>query len=227
MRTGFQLVIFDNDGVLVDSEPIAARVLAGLLTRHGLPTEPRDAMREFIGSPMDRVRRISEERLGHPLPEDFERDYHEPLFERFRKELEPVEGVKEALGQIDLPRCVASSGSPERIRLSLQLVGLWEQFTGRAFSTEEVERGKPAPDLFLHAAAVLGAEPGRCAVIEDSPLGIEAANAAGMISFGFAGQTPAERLADARGGVFSRMSELPDLLHRIEPGVAGGGAPDA
>ncbi len=218
MRTGYQLVIFDNDGVLVDSEPIAARVLARLLTGQGLPTQPQEAMRQFIGSPMDRVRRISEERLGHPLPEDFERRYYEALFACFRTELRPVQGVREALREIGLPRCVASSGSPKRIRLSLELVGLWEEFEGRAFSSEEVERGKPAPDLFLHAAAALDAEPSRCAVIEDSPLGIEAANAAGMVSFGFAGRTPPERLAEARGGVFTHMSQLPGLLDRIGTG---------
>ena len=208
----YDLVIFDNDGVLVDSEPIAAAVLAELLSESGLPTRPQDAMHDFIGSSMRRVRRVSEERLGRGLPDDFERRYHDELFRRFHSELRPVEGVREAVRRIETPTCVASSGSPARIRLSLTLVGLWDEFQGRAFSAEAVERGKPAPDLFLHAAAALGAAPERCAVIEDSPLGIEAANAAGMDSFGFAGRTPGKWLADASAGVFSEMRDLPSLL---------------
>jgi len=212
MTSRYDLVIFDNDGVLVDSEPIAARVLAELLSENGLSTRPGDAMRDFIGSSMQRVRRVSEERLGHPLPDDFERRYYDTLFRRFQGELGPVPGVREVVRAIATPKCVASSGSPRRIELSLRLVGLWDEFAGRAFSAEAVERGKPAPDLFLHAANTLGASPQRCAVIEDSPLGIEAANAAGMASFGYAGRTPAKRLADASAGVFTDMLELPSLL---------------
>lgn len=212
MPSSYDLVIFDNDGVLVDSEPIAADVLARLLSEHGYPTAPEEAMRDFIGASMKRVRRVSEERLGARLPDDFERRYYDSLFARYPAELRAVEGAAVAVGRIDLPKCVASSGSPERIRRSLRLVGLWGYFQDRTFSADEVERGKPAPDLFLRAAEVMGADPGRCAVIEDSPLGIEAANAAGMTSFGFARRTPAERLGEATGAVFSHMSQLPELL---------------
>lgn len=218
MPSSYDLVIFDNDGVLVDSEPIAADVLARLLSEHGLPTAPEDAMRDFIGASMRRVRRVSEERLGGRLPRDFERRYYEALFARYPDELRAVEGAAEAVERIDLPKCVASSGSQDRIRLSLRLVGLWEYFHDSAFSADEVERGKPARDLFLRAAEVMGAEPVRCAVIEDSPLGIQAANAAGMTSFGFAHRTPAERLGAATGGVFSHMSRLPQLLRRPHEG---------
>lgn len=107
---------------------------------------------------------------------------------------------------------MASSGSHERIRIALTTTGLFARFAGRIFSAQDVRRGKPAPDLFLHAAAMLGADPLRCAVIEDSAAGVEAANAANMTTFGFAGFTPADRLRHASGGVFRAMAELPDLL---------------
>jgi HAD superfamily hydrolase (TIGR01509 family) len=208
----FELVIFDNDGVLVDSEPHANRVLAALLTECGVPTTYEESLRDYVGSSIPRVRRIAEERLGRPLPDDFEHRYYESLFERLRSGLQAIRGVREAIERIPLPSCVASSGSRERIELSLRLTGLLDHFGERLFSADDVEHGKPAPDLFLHAAESLGAEPGRCVVIEDSPLGIEAANAAGMTSFGYAATTPWDRLRDASGGVFTTMEQLPTLL---------------
>lgn len=205
-------MIFDNDGVLVDSEPHANRVLAALLSECGLPTTYDESLRDYVGSSIPRVRQVAEERLGRALPEDFERRYYEALFERLRGGLDPIPGVREVIERIPLPSCVASSGSRERIELSLRLTGLIDHFDGHLFSAEEVERGKPAPDLFLFAAESFGADPSRCAVIEDSPLGIEAANAAGMTSFGFAAATPRERLREASGGVFTSMEQLPALL---------------
>jgi len=208
----FDLVIFDNDGVLVDSEPHANRVLAALLSECGLATTYEESLRDYVGSSIPRVREIAESRLGRPLPEDFERRYYESLFERFRDGLEAIPGVRDALDRVSLPSCVASSGSRERIELSLRLTGLLDHFGDRLFSADDVAHGKPAPDLFLLAADRLGADPGRCVVIEDSPLGIEAANAAGMASLGYAAATPWERLRDASGGVFTTMEQLPVLL---------------
>ena len=212
MGSRFDLVIFDNDGVLVDSEPHANRVLAALLTECGLPTTFEESLRDYVGSSIPRVRQIAEQQLGRPLPEDFEARYYDALFERFADGLELIPGVREAIERIPLPSCVASSGSRERIERSLRLTGLLDQFGGRLFSADEVEHGKPAPDLFLLAAESLGAEPGRCVVIEDSPLGIAAANAAGMTSFGFAAATPRDRLREASGGVFTTMDQLPTLI---------------
>jgi HAD superfamily hydrolase (TIGR01509 family) len=208
----FDLVIFDNDGVLVDSEWHANGILADLLTEFGLPCTREDCVREYMGSTLARVREIAEARLGRPLPAELEERYHARLFEAFRTKLTAVPGVTDALAHIDVPRCVASSGTHERIRLALGATGLLAEFEGRIFSAEDVARGKPAPDLFLHAAATLGAAPHRCAVIEDSPLGIEAANRAGMVAFGFARMTPAERLREASGGIFISMDELPAML---------------
>jgi HAD superfamily hydrolase (TIGR01509 family) len=208
----FDLVIFDNDGVLVDSEPVANAVLARLLTEYGFPCTVEQSMAEFMGRSMPQVRTLVEERLGRPLPPDLETRYMGDLYPSFRHSLEPIPGVVEALRAIDLPVCVASSGTHERIRLTLTTTGLWGRFAGRVFSAQDVQRGKPAPDLFLHAAVTLGVEPRRCAVVEDSPAGVTGANAAGMTSFAFARLVPAARLGHATGGVFSSMADLPGLL---------------
>jgi HAD superfamily hydrolase (TIGR01509 family) len=214
MAARFELVIFDNDGVLVDSEWHANGILADLLCEAGLPSTRESCIAEYMGSTMARVRQIAEGRLGRALPADLEDRYHDRLFEAFRTTLTAVPGVVDALGQIATPTCVASSGTHERIRLALTTTGLLPRFDGRIFSAQDVARGKPEPDLFLHAATTLGISPERCAVIEDSPLGVEAANRAGMTAFGFARMTPAERLGAAGGGIFTSMEELPQLLRR-------------
>lgn len=214
MAGRFDLVIFDNDGVLVDSEWHANGILADLLCVAGLPSTRESCIAEYMGSSMTRVREIAEGRLGRALPADLEDRYHERLFEAFRTKLTAVPGVVETLTRITTPTCVASSGTHERIRLALTTTGLLRHFDGRIFSAQDVARGKPAPDLFLHAATTLGIRPERCAVIEDSPLGVEASNRAGMTAFGFARMTPAERLRAATGGVFASMEELPALLRR-------------
>jgi HAD superfamily hydrolase (TIGR01509 family) len=151
--------------------------------------------------------------IGRPLGPEWEAEFR-PLYRRaMEAELEPVEGVAEALDRISAPTCVASSSTHDYLRFTLGLTGLLERFDGRIFSATEVANGKPAPDLFLHAAASLGVPPDRCAVIEDSRYGVEAARAAGMRAFGYAGGlTPADRLAGPATTVFDHMHELPDLL---------------
>lgn len=211
-RGGFDLVIFDNDGVLVDSEEHANQILADLLTGYGLPMTREACVAEFLGSSLASVRARVAARRSAPLPADFEDRYHTRLFEAFRTRLTAVPGVAAALDRIPIPTCVASSGTRERIRLALASTGLLERFAGRIFSAQDVPRGKPAPDLFLHAAGTLGVSPARCAVVEDSPVGVEAANAAGMTAFGFARLTPAAWLGRAAGGVFNSMDRLPALL---------------
>ena len=210
----FDLVIFDHDGVLVDSEGHANQILSELLNETGveLGMTREECMAEFMGRSMTTIRQLVEARLGRALPSDLEDRYHARLFEVFATKLTAVPGVERALQRITIPTCVASSGTHERIRRALTATGLLPRFEGRIFSAQDVARGKPAPDLFLHAAHSLGAAPTRCAVIEDSPLGVEAANAAGMVAFGFASHTPPELLAKARGGIFSSMDDLPDLL---------------
>jgi HAD superfamily hydrolase (TIGR01509 family) len=208
----FDLVIFDNDGVLVDSEPVANAVLARLLTEYGFPCTVEESLAAFMGRSVPQVRAIVEERLGRALPDDLEARYRADLYPSFASSLQPIPGVVEALRAIVLPVCVASSGTHERIRLTLGCTGLWDHFGGRVFSAQDVTHGKPAPDLFLHTAATLGVEPRRCAVVEDSPAGVTAANAAGMTSFAFARLAPASALGHATGAVFSDMADLPALL---------------
>lgn len=207
------LVIFDNDGVLVDSERLANTILAELLTEAGLPYTFDEAVRDFMGGSLALMRRLAEAKLGSPLPADLEDRYHQRLFDGFAQ-LQPVPGVGAVLDRLDAEGttyCLASSGTHQRIRTALTAVGFWERFEGRIFSSDDVAHGKPAPDLFLHAAATMGVKPPHTVVIEDSPLGVVAANAAGMKVFGFAAMTPEEKLA-AADAVFHEMTALPGLL---------------
>jgi HAD superfamily hydrolase (TIGR01509 family) len=211
----YELVIFDNDGVLVDSEPIANTILAEYLTELGHPTSYQESIRDYMGSAVHRVHDLVEERTGEKLPEDFDATLHSRIFAAFRQELEPVPGVGDVLGKLvadGISYCVASSSSHERIRVGHRKTGLDQWFEEEwIFSVEDVGRGKPAPDLFLYAAERMGARPERCVVIEDSPLGVEAARAAGMDVYGFTSMMPADRLTGVTG-YFSDMSQLRELL---------------
>ncbi|MFC0600721.1 HAD family hydrolase [Streptomyces palmae] len=211
----YNLVIFDNDGVLVDSEPIANRVLAAYLTELGHPTTLEESIRDYMGSAMHRIHELILERYGRRLPDDFDDTFHGRVFDAFREELQPVPGAAEVLEKLradGVPYCLASSGSHDRIRVALRKTGLYELFgEERIFSSQDVGRGKPAPDLFLHAAQTMGTPPERCAVIEDSPLGVQAALAAGMEVHGYTAMTPAAKLGQAHAR-FADMAELPALL---------------
>ncbi|MFI8350694.1 HAD family hydrolase [Streptomyces sp. NPDC085596] len=211
----YDLILFDNDGVLVDSEPISNRHLAACLTEWGHPTTYEESIRDYMGSAMHRVHDLVLERTGERLPADFDEVFHARVFAAFERELRPVagvEGVLEKLVADGMPYCVASSGSHERIRVGHRVTGLDRWFEDdRVFSSQDVGRGKPAPDLFLYAAERMGVAPERCLVVEDSPLGVRAAVAAGMDVYGFTAMTPPERLAGATQ-LFSSMGELADLL---------------
>lgn len=211
----YDLVIFDNDGVLVDSEPISNRLLAAYLTELGHPTSYEDSLRDYMGAAMHRVHDLLAERTGQRLPADFDDVFHARVFAAFERELKPVSGVVgvlEKLAADGVPYCVASSGSHERIRVGHRTTGLDKWFEdSRIFSSQDVGRGKPAPDLFLYAAERMGVAPQRCVVVEDSPLGVRAAVAAGMDVYGFTAMTPPEKLTGA-GQLFSDMRELVDLL---------------
>ncbi|MEV7424694.1 MULTISPECIES: HAD family hydrolase [unclassified Streptomyces] len=213
----YELVIFDNDGVLVDSEPISNTILAAYLTELGHPTSYEDCLRDYMGAAVHRVHDLVRERTGRALPADFDDVLHARVFAAFERELRPVEGavaVVEKLAADGVPYCVASSGSHERIRVGHRKTGLDRLFEDRViFSAQDVGRGKPAPDLFLHAAERMGVAPERCVVVEDSPHGVAAARAAGMDVYAFTAMTPVEKLSDATGH-FAGMAELPGLLGR-------------
>ena len=205
-------VIFDCDGVLVDSELISNTVLAGLLTGAGLPTTLEQCLHEYRGRSMQSVMELAAERNGAPLPDDLSERYYADMKEAFVREGRPIPGVVEALERIDLPSCVASSGPHHKMQATLRRAGLWERFAGRIFSATEVRHGKPAPDLFLHAAREMGFDPASTVVVEDSVPGVVAARAAGMRVLAFARDTDAGALAAAGGEPFTDMAELPELL---------------
>jgi HAD superfamily hydrolase (TIGR01509 family) len=213
MARPLQLVIFDCDGVLVDSERLAVRVEAALLAELGWPLSQADVIERFMGRSQAFMLEAIQERLAGRLPDGWQDLLERRYRSAFEAELTPVDGVVEALDRIAVPTCVASGGGHEMLRYTLGLTGLYERFAGRIFSAAEVAEGKPAPDLFLHAAARLGAEPAACAVVEDSRYGVQAARAAGMRAFGYTGGlTPPERLAGPRTVLFDDMRKLPDLL---------------
>jgi HAD superfamily hydrolase (TIGR01509 family) len=209
-----ELVIFDNDGVVVDSEVLANGVLAGLLTEQGHPTTVEESIRDYLGGTLAGVRSIVKERSGRDLPRDFEETYHRRLFEAYATDLRPVAGIEPVLEHLALPFCLASSGTVDRIERSLAVTGLRHYFGDRIFSAQAVAHGKPAPDLFLHVAATLGVPTGRCVVVEDSPNGVAAARTAGMRVLGYAAATPAHRLEGA-DATFARMDELLPLLEGL------------
>jgi HAD superfamily hydrolase (TIGR01509 family) len=213
MADPFELVILDCDGVLVDSERLATRVEAEYLTELGWPLTQAEIVERFMGRTDQYMNEAIEARLGDRLPGDWKDQFHRRYREAFAAELVPVDGVLEALDQIAVPTCVASGGSHDKLRFTLGHTGLYQRFEGRIFSGYEVANGKPAPDLFLHAAERMGADPARCAVVEDSRYGVIAARAAGMRAFGYAGGlTPPDHLEGHGTVVFEDMRELPRLL---------------
>lgn len=187
MNDPIELVIFDCDGVLVDSEPVAARLMVRMLGELGLVTDEATVMRRFVGldPPAARARIAAED--GIELPHDYEAGSARRLAEAFEAELAAFDGVERFLTALDLPFCVASNSGHDRLAATFRIAGLAPLVAGRVFSAEDVARGKPAPDLFLHAAARMGIAPARAVVVEDSVTGVTAARAAGMRVIGFCG----------------------------------------
>ncbi len=222
------LVIFDCDGVLVDSEPIAIAVLRETIAEAGGSIDEAEAYRRFLGRSMAAIAAdLAAE--GVVLSETALAAMRGRLYRRFEAALAPVEGIAEALDRLGRPLCVASSSQPERIRLALRVTGLLERFEPHIYSSTMVDHGKPAPDLFLLAARSRGAAPSACTVIEDSPAGIEAAKRAGMRVFGFLGGSHAGPaglaglVAAARPDrVFDDMRLLPDLIDGGGPAAKTG-----
>ena len=212
------LVIFDCDGVLVDSEPLACASFSRALKAQGLDWSVEETMRRLMGLSLKTSLEICEAELGRKLPGDFLEKMQAVTYQTFRDApLQPVSGVKDAVTALQaagLNTCVASSGAPEKMRFTLGLTGLWDLFDGRIFSASQVPRGKPFPDLFLHAALSMNVQPFDCVVVEDSVPGVQAARAAGMKAFAYAGEPYANRdaLRQAGGQVFDDMKQLPGLV---------------
>ncbi|MFD3533087.1 HAD family hydrolase [Streptomyces sp. NPDC058664] len=208
-----ELVIFDCDGVLVDSERIYCRVDREVFASLGAEFTEEEVVEYFVGSSHAMLTTIVEERRGRPLGPDWHAPFKQRYEDALDAELTAVEGVTDVLDALHVPYCLASNGSHASIRKNLGRTGLLDRFEGRMFSARDVARGKPDPDLFLHAAATMGVPPERCAVVEDSPYGVQAARAAGMRAFGYCGGlTRADRLMGPHTVVFDHMRELPGLL---------------
>ncbi|HEV8716949.1 MAG TPA: HAD family hydrolase [Candidatus Binatia bacterium] len=208
----FDLIIFDCDGVLVDSEPLVNRVFVEMLGELGYRLDYEATLREFSGAVMSTRLAISQQRLGWSPPAGFTRDFERRLLEVMRRDLQAVPGIREALDRLRRPWCVVSNGTPNDMRFRLGLTGLLEAFEPYLCSASEVARPKPAPDVFLYAARAMGVSPERCAIIEDSVPGVHAGVEAGMAIFGFARLTSARRLQEAGAWVFERMVDLPTML---------------
>ncbi|KSV81857.1 hydrolase [Sinorhizobium sp. Sb3] len=216
-----RLVIFDCDGVLVDSEPISLEVLVEVLSTAGVSISAEEATERFLGRSLKSMSAILHNDYGFATDQSFLDDMRRRLYERFRRELQPVAGVRTAVERLGAASCVASSSQPERIRLSLTVTGLIDLFEPNIFSATMVKHGKPAPDLFLHASREMGFAPRDCVVVEDSPAGIEAAKAAGMRVFAFAGGSHARNKRHRKvlaalypEVLFDDMVELPELTRQ-------------
>jgi HAD superfamily hydrolase (TIGR01509 family) len=193
-------IVWDCDGVLVDSERINNEVFAALVTRAGVPTTYAESVARYMGRSTAECVADVEERLGRPTGFDLAAEYHRTVRERHHTDLAAVPGARDLLDRLrerGTPVCVASSGTPEEIAHRLELTGLAGYFGDRVYSASMVARGKPAPDLFLYAAARLGVEPTDCVLVEDSPFGVRGGRAAGMTVVGYAALADAAVLRDA------------------------------
>ena len=213
-----KLIIFDCDGVLIDSEVIACRTTARALTLAGYPISAEDMVDRFAGQSGQTLRVAIERELGRPLARGFEAETRQELWAAFKNDLLAMDGIETVLDALDMPVCVASGSSKERLDYTLHLVGLRDRFAPHIFSAEFVAKGKPAPDLFLFAAHRMDAPPQECLVIEDSVHGVRAALAAGMAVFGFCGgghcepSHAARLLQEGAAAVFSNIAALPRLV---------------
>jgi len=228
LRFPFELLILDCDGVVVDSEPITTRVLTQMLNDLGVSIEPEEVAQEFTGHTFARTLELVAELLGAPLPQDFVTIYHERTFAALEVELKPVQGIETVLDQITIPYCVASNGPHVKMRKTLGLTSLLSRFEGRMFSSDDVSRGKPSPDLFLFAARHFAAQPSACLVVEDSASGVAAALAAGMRVYGFADVRPTGDLRPlAHSRSFAKCPSYPRSSREpSETGAQPSGQPD-
>lgn len=208
----YKCIIFDSDGVLVDSETISAGVFQEMAGELGLDLDFESALEQFCGSSMQENLQFLADRIDGDLPLGFESEFRERTYEAFKKDLKAVDGVREFIHKLRVPFCVASSGPPEKIRLNLGLVGLLDSFEHRIFSSYELGSWKPDPGIFLHAASNMGFAPEECVVIEDSSHGILAARAGGFPVYARAKQAKKEAFEELGATCFETMRELEMLL---------------
>lgn len=208
------LILFDCDGVLVDSEKLSHMVLREMIAEYGVNLTLEQTLDHFMGTSAERELEVLAMLIGQQVPEDFEAQFVRRSFEAFDNSLLPVPGIQSLLAALKLPYCVASNGPYEKMRFTLGHTGLLPFFEGRLFSAQDVKRAKPAPDLFLHAAAAMGVAAKDCIVVEDSVTGVTAAISAGMKVLGFAAMGQGEKLRQAGAHlVFDDMAVLASIVN--------------
>lgn len=206
-------IIFDCDGVLVDTERTMISVLLEMASEFGAVMELDQAVKSFSGRQILESIEVLESKATQPFPTDFEKNFRVRAYDRFREEVQPMPGIEDVLNELKVPYCVASSGPREKILLNLELTGLLSYFpSDHIFSSYEINSWKPDPDIFLHAAKVMDFDPKNTAVIEDSSAGVEAAVKGGFTVFAIAHAGNQEELAKLGATTFEHMQELPDLL---------------
>jgi len=205
----YELVIFDCDGVLVDSESISCGAIAEIATELGFPMTTRESINYFVGTSIEYAVDFLKDKTTQPIPDNFESRYRSICHERFQTDLQPIPGIKDVLTQLDLPKCVGSNGPRHKIISNLQLTNLMHHFDeDHLFSAYDIKKWKPLPDLYLHAANRMNVEPTRCVVVEDSVAGVKAACAAGMFVYAYAGDADGTALATAGAEVITSMDDL-------------------
>ncbi|NCP88843.1 MAG: HAD family hydrolase [Flavobacteriales bacterium] len=209
----YKCVIFDCDGVLVDSEPISNQILTDMANKLGANTDLDFAMKHFKGSHFKDCIKIIESRINQLVPETFETEYRTQSLEAFEKHLKPIKGIKEVIEHLTLPFCVASSGMESKMRFNLNLVGLLPYFENKLFSCYTIQKFKPEPDVFLWAAKTMGYKPHECIVIEDSVLGVQGAVNGGFDVFGFTQHDTNNELEVLATKTFNNMDDLLKMLY--------------
>jgi HAD superfamily hydrolase (TIGR01509 family) len=210
---GYELIIFDCDGVLVDSERIANTAFAEVLNELGLSLTLEDMFDIFVGHSSSQCMQIVEEMLGRKPPPELETQYKQRINSALKQQVQAVRGVEDVIKSLTIPYCVASSGNHEKMRTTLTATNLFPYFEHKLYSVTEVQRGKPYPDVYLYAAQQMGVAPAKCVVVEDTPIGVQGGRAAGMTVFGYAELMKADRLIEAGAHrTFDRMEMLPQFI---------------
>jgi len=208
----YKCIIFDCDGVLVDSETITCRVLVEMTRELGIPMKLEFAVQNFLGKSLNSIMQHLDRLLDNNLPANFESEYRRKTFEAFKKDLQPIEGVQALLDKLEIPFCVASSGPLKKIHHNLAITGLADKFQGKMFSCYEINNWKPNPHIFLYAAEVMGFEPEECVVIEDSIIGVQAAIAGGFDVFMYSKDKQNDHVGLEGVNIFDEMTQLDILL---------------
>ena len=208
----YKCIIFDCDGVLIDSESIAIGVLVDMANHLGANMDFKESMIDLKGKSLNSCMALISKRIGNSLPINFESDYRINTFETFRKKIQPIKGIKDVVENLNLPFCVASSGPENKIRLNLEITGLLPFFEGNIFSCYAIQKWKPEPDIFLWAAETMGFKPEECLVVEDSISGVRAAKSGGFDVFGYIEHDYNNELAGEANKTFDRMDKLIGML---------------